>query len=310
MLFRRHVRQPVHRIRQLAALSVTLTALSGTPATGAKTAVLAAAAAERAAPAAPAAPDAPLPRSVAPAVPPPEPAPRSRSWLGRLGDAVLDAATDPEIWVPLAGATVIGATGVDGDLATWAADTAPVFGSSARARDASDALLRGSEWALAAGVVAFSHQDDPLRWAETAGQEAVVAAGATWLTRRTTDRIKRATDRRRPDRTDRLSFPSGHTSSTTVRLTLLRRQARRAGLSPGLTRAVDLGAASAAAACAWARVEGRKHHPSDVLVGYALGRFVGRVLHDAWFGPLGWEGAGVLVGAGGGAVDLRVSARF
>jgi len=104
-----------------------------------------------------------------------------------------------------------------------------------------------------------------------------VAGAATWLTRRTTDRIKHATDRERPDASDRLSFPSGHTSSTTVRMTLVRRQVDRARLSPAARLAVDVGASFVAVVCGWARVEGRKHYPSDVLVGWALGWFVGGV---------------------------------
>lgn len=249
--------------------------------------------------------------TAAPTVPAAVPEEASRpSWLARLGGAVLDGVRDPEVWAPLAAAAVLGSTHLDGDLADWAADTAPVFGSSARARDASDVLLRGSEWAMAAGVVVLSHDPDPRRWTLRAGQEAAVAAGATWLTRRTTDRIKRATGRERPDRSDRLSFPSGHTSSTTVRLTVLRRQAMHADLSPGLRRAVDVGAVGAAAACAWARVEGRKHHLSDVLAGYALGRFLGRVVHDAWFGPAGLDAARVQVTAGAGGLGLRVGGLF
>jgi hypothetical protein len=33
---------------------------------------------------------------------------------------------------------------------------------------------------------------------------------------------------------------------------------------------------------AWARVEGEKHYPTDVLVGAALGNFITRFVHDAF----------------------------
>jgi membrane-associated phospholipid phosphatase len=33
---------------------------------------------------------------------------------------------------------------------------------------------------------------------------------------------------------------------------------------------------------AWARVEGEKHYPTDVLVGAALGNFLTRFVHDAF----------------------------
>lgn len=35
---------------------------------------------------------------------------------------------------------------------------------------------------------------------------------------------------------------------------------------------------------AWARVEGNVHYPSDVLVGAALGNFIGMFIHDAFIG--------------------------
>jgi membrane-associated phospholipid phosphatase len=234
----------------------------------------------------------------------------SPSWLARLGGAILDAAGDPEVWGPLVAAGALGVSGVDGSLADWAADTAPVFGTAARARDVSDVLLRGSEHALIVGTVLLTYDDDPLRWAWAAGEETLVGAGATWLTRRGTGRLKQSTGRWRPDLTDTRSFPSGHTSSTTVRLTLLRRQAARARLSPAARLAVDVGATTMAAACAWARVEGRKHHLSDVLAGYALGRFVGRLVHDAWFGPAGLDDARLSVASGREGIGLRVSLAF
>jgi hypothetical protein len=35
----------------------------------------------------------------------------------------------------------------------------------------------------------------------------------------------------------------------------------------------------------WARLEGNYHYPSDVLLGAALGNFIGRFLNDAFIGP-------------------------
>ena len=35
---------------------------------------------------------------------------------------------------------------------------------------------------------------------------------------------------------------------------------------------------------AWARVEGDRHYPSDVLAGAALGHFLSAFIHDAFLG--------------------------
>jgi hypothetical protein len=41
---------------------------------------------------------------------------------------------------------------------------------------------------------------------------------------------------------------------------------------------------SLAVGTAWARVEAKKHFPSDVLAGAALGSFISAFVHDAFLG--------------------------
>jgi hypothetical protein len=67
----------------------------------------------------------------------------SDGWLPsaeRVTSAARDAALEPETWLPAAGAVAFGVSGLDDDLADWASDETPIFGSSRRAADASDAL--------------------------------------------------------------------------------------------------------------------------------------------------------------------------
>ncbi len=38
------------------------------------------------------------------------------------------------------------------------------------------------------------------------------------------------------------------------------------------------------AATAWARIEAKRHYPTDVLAGAALGNFIGAFINDAFIG--------------------------
>ena len=51
-----------------------------------------------------------------------------------------------------------------------------------------------------------------------------------------------------------------------------------------LRRFTQIGNLVTATAVGWARVEGEKHFPSDVLAGAALGYFLNAFVHDAFLG--------------------------
>ncbi len=60
-----------------------------------------------------------------------------------------------------------------------------------------------------------------------------------------------------------------------------------------------------ATADAWARIEGKKHFPSDVLAGAALGHFLTAFIHDAFLGLPESKGFAVsITPARGGAIGL------
>lgn len=77
--------------------------------------------------------------------------------------------------------------------------------------------------------------------------------------------LKGATDRRRPDGGDRVSLPSGHAvSAWTMAEVLQRRHGWWIG-GPAFAAAIYTGAS---------RVQGNRHHPSDVLAGFALAHWI------------------------------------
>lgn len=124
-----------------------------------------------------------------------------------------------------------------------------------RASDAGRNLL----FAAALGVPAV--QGD-WRGDLQAVESVAVAGGATWA-------LKETFPERRPDRSDRKSFPSGHTSESFAAAAMLEnRYGWKAGL-PAFAVASFVGVA---------RIEARKHYWYDVVAGAALGAGAGLLL--------------------------------
>jgi len=100
----------------------------------------------------------------------------------------------------------------------------------------------------------------------------------------TTSFIKKEANRRRPDDSDNLSFPSGHTSSAYASSTLASRNVNSLDMSDQSRRVLRYSFKGMAAGTAWARVEANRHYPSDVLFAAAMSHFLSAFIHDAFMG--------------------------
>ncbi len=118
-----------------------------------------------------------------------------------------------------------------------------------------------------------------------------------------TDVLKYSLQRSRPDRRDRLSFPSGHTSAAFSLATVTE---RHYGWKAGLP------AYAAAAFIGYSRIERNRHNLSDVLAGATLGVIVGRTVTRLNGGAVGRRtlSVGPATDANGGGVGLGVSATW
>ena len=76
-----------------------------------------------------------------------------------------------------------------------------------------------------------------------------------------------------------------------------------ATLLPGWRR---IAKAALDAGTAWARVEGERHYPSDVLAGMAIGHFFGAFITDAFLGLDYEDGAGATVEASRDGFKLTI----
>ena len=232
--------------------------------------------------------------------------PQQGSWGARWPDAgdvriaASEAAKNPRTWAPLAGAALLTLTGRDDDLSDWIADEAPLFGSgAARASDRlRDAALAG--YLLTVLAVPGGSARERLSGLGV-GLITLYAQGAV------VEVSKEAFGRRRPDRSNRSSFPSGHAGTASAASTLAMRNLAHGEMPSTLRTAFSLGFEGLAFGTGWARVEARKHFVADVLAGHAVGHFVAAFTQRAFldgaqrgsrlsFHPLG----------GGGALRLTV----
>ena len=104
------------------------------------------------------------------------------------------------------------------------------------------------------------------------------------LTAGSTDLLKYTTNRTRPDNSGHDSFPSGHVSITAACNTLATRNLQYLEMPDGARTGLRAGFLALSLTTGWSRLEARKHFPSDVLAGMALGHFFGAFIHDAFLG--------------------------
>ncbi len=203
----------------------------------------------------------------------------------RLKRAAKNALLDPATWAPAAGALVFQIDSWDRNLTRWAAKNQPIFGSRQGADEASDYLVNALLGAYVLTGLAAPGGDKPGEWVWAKLKGFGVGAGAAALTKLSTEGLKDATQRPRPDGSNRRSLPSSTSSLAAVYGSLASRNLDYLKIPRWSRLALRGGLATLVGGASWARLEGNYHYPSDVLVGAALGNFIGRFLNDAFIGP-------------------------
>lgn len=202
----------------------------------------------------------------------------------RVRSSAIEAARDPWVWGPLAGAAAFQVDNWDHRVSDWARDNTPVFGSTENARQWSDYLRDASEWANYLTIIATPGGGDAGDWMIAKSKGVLVQAAAASATNFATRELKKTFDRDRPNGADRESMPSGHTSESAVHSRLASRNLASIEMEPGTRRALDAGLTAFTIGTSWARIEAGWHYPSDTLVGMALGHFIGSFVNDAFLG--------------------------
>jgi hypothetical protein len=217
--------------------------------------------------------------------------PNGRCWgqdafvpvnTSRISRAAHDAFFNANTLIPLASALVLGIDDFDERVSDWAVKHNPVFGSESNARDASDYLRAAIRTEAIITALATPSGDDPEQWMVSKAKGFGVELAAAGATSGATDLLKGATNRTRPDESSDRSFPSGHASGAFSYMTLANRNIDSIDMPRAVKTPLKIGNYLLASGVAWARVEGRRHYPSDVLAGAALGHFLTAFIHDAF----------------------------
>jgi membrane-associated phospholipid phosphatase len=130
----------------------------------------------------------------------------------RVRDAAVNAVTAPATWVPAAGAIVLQVDDMDGNLADWATDHVPLFGSQEDAERATD-LLNATPHASYLVTALLTPSGDKDVWLNAKLKGIGVGFAAMMATCGTTCVLKDTINLTRPDGSNDRSFPSGHASS-------------------------------------------------------------------------------------------------
>lgn len=217
--------------------------------------------------------------------------PNGRDWgqdaffpldADRVSRAAHDAFFNSNTLIPLASALVLGIDDFDEKVSCWAVKHNPVFGSETDARDASDYLRATLQAEAVITALATPSGDVPEQWMVSKVKGLGVELAAIGVTSGVTDLLKDTTDRTRPDKSSDRSFPSSHTSGAFSYMTLANRNIDSIDMPHALKPPLKIGNYVLASGVAWARVEGQRHYPSDVLAGAALGHFLTAFIHDAF----------------------------
>jgi membrane-associated phospholipid phosphatase len=150
-------------------------------------------------------------------------------------------------------------TYLTGLLAVATLTTSPANARDAKAWDDASSIGRDALVVFALGLPA-AHQD----WA--GALQAGASTGSAFLA---TQALKQVFPEERPDRSDRKSFPSGHTSASFAAAASLQ---NRYGWQVGVPAQV------VAAFVGVSRIQARKHHWYDVVAGAGIGEASGLLI--------------------------------
>jgi membrane-associated phospholipid phosphatase len=202
----------------------------------------------------------------------------------RVRASAVNAARDPWVWAPLAGAAVFQIEDFDERTADWAREHTPIFGSQRNAEQWSDDLRTASAVVHYATVAATPSGDDFGEWIANKARGTLVGVAAVSATVAITRSLKTNIGRERPNGRDDESFPSGHTSSSAVHTRLASRNLRSIDMSAGTRRSLDVGLYALTIGTSWSRIEAGWHYPGDTLFSMALGNFMASFVNDAFLG--------------------------
>lgn len=202
----------------------------------------------------------------------------------RVVGALKTNASSAHVWAPLLAAGAIHWTDNDKKISQWAVKERPVYTTLKNTSywsDRNNTILL-YEMYLSILLTPSMDEDESLtQWAWSKTKGGLVVNQASRSTRYGRDQLAKTFRRQRPNHEDRLSFPSGHSTEASSRNMLVSKNLDAMDINSTLRTGIKAANTTLAAGTLWARLEGQKHYPSDVLVGYALGSFLSGFIYDS-----------------------------
>lgn len=199
-------------------------------------------------------------------------------------DAAKKNASSAHVWVPLVGAGTIHWAGWDHKISDWANSGSGIYNDQTAADNWSDNFNNILKYEAYATVILTPSMNED---GKLSGYLVNKARGgfavnlASLSSSYTHDRLAKAAHRRRPNKSDYRSFPSGHSTDAGARNVIISKNLDYIEMDPSLRFGIKTVNTSMAAGTLWARLEGKRHFPSDVLCGYALGSFLSGFIYDS-----------------------------
>lgn len=228
----------------------------------------------------------------------------------RVRAAAVEAARDPWVWAPLAGAAGLQINSWDRKLSDWAIRETPLFGSQHSAETWSNDLRSAAVLTDAVTILLAPGGNDARSWMVNKAKGYAVDLAAASAAIGTTHVLKTAVGRTRPSQTNDKSFPSGHTTTAATYDRLAARNLEYFDMTAAARRRLTIGLDALTIATAWARVEAGAHYPSDTLFSIALGNFCANFFRNAFMESAGDRKPELAVVPTHDGLMLRYGARF
>lgn len=202
----------------------------------------------------------------------------------RVKNAFIKNATSAHVWVPTVGAGFIHVMAYDNKISKYVNKDRTIYNEQTKADNYSDNFNNALKYEMYLSILLTPSQNEEGKvnnyiWNKFRGALLVNAASSS--SKITQHTIRGVTDRRRPNAKDNNSLPSGHATEAGSRRVLITRNLESSGMDQSTQTGINTVNTLMSFGTMWARVEGKRHYPTDVLLGYALGSFVSGFIYDA-----------------------------
>lgn len=202
----------------------------------------------------------------------------------RILHALKKNASSPHVWGPLAGAGIFAVTNIDKKMSEWVQHEGHVFKNKDAADNWSDNFNNIQKYEMYGVILLTPSHDEDMSFGgyllnKARGGFALNIAASS--SRFGVDQIRKVVHRERPNQLDFKSLPSGHAAEAGSRSAIIRKGSASIDMNKELHFSINTLNTAMAIGTAWARVEGKRHYPSDVMAGYAFGTFISGFVFDS-----------------------------